>query len=126
MVNYRLLFYDFFYSFVVLYDYYFHCTLFSGIPSFHILDENLKTINDEGRGAVGADPEGKEFPWIPKPLNPLLGHTAGKVNSCATLIYLTGKHYCLSVCPPVRPCTEKRQKLFYRSLYKVDKRIKPS
>ncbi len=65
--------------------------LIAGIPSFHILDENLKTINDEGRGAVGADPEGKEFPWVPKPLNPLLGHTAGKVNSCATMIYLTGK-----------------------------------
>ena len=65
--------------------------MIAGIPSFHILDENLKTINDEGRGAVGADPEGKEFPWVPKPLNPLLGHTAGKVNSCATMIYLTGK-----------------------------------
>jgi len=31
----------------------------------------LKTITTEGRSAVGDDAEGIEFPWIPKPFNPL-------------------------------------------------------
>ena len=30
-----------------------------------------KTINDNGRGAVGADPEGVDYPWAPKPVNDL-------------------------------------------------------
>ena len=49
-------------------------------------------INDEGRGSVQGDPEGKDFPWIPKPLNPLIGQTAGKINSSATLVYFTGMY----------------------------------
>lgn len=28
-------------------------------------------INNSGRGAVGGDPEGKDFPWHPKPINDL-------------------------------------------------------
>lgn len=50
-------------------------------------------INDEGRGAIGGDPEGKDFPWTPKPLNPLIGQTAGKINSSATLVYFTGTSF---------------------------------
>jgi len=40
----------------------------SGIPNFVILDEDLRVITKEGRGAVMADPSGEEFPWIPKPV----------------------------------------------------------
>jgi nucleoredoxin len=40
----------------------------SGIPILVILDENFKVVNDNARGAVGADPEGEKFPWIPPAL----------------------------------------------------------
>ena len=43
----------------------------SGIPHLVILDENDKIITDNGRAAVSSDPEGKEFPWHPKPLEEL-------------------------------------------------------
>merc|ERR1712054_211548 len=42
-----------------------------GIPSFHIIEHDGTVINNSGRGAVGGDPEGKEFPWVPKPVNDL-------------------------------------------------------
>merc|ERR1712054_598115 len=32
-----------------------------GIPSFHIIEHDGTVINNNGRGAVGGDPEGKEF-----------------------------------------------------------------
>lgn len=41
----------------------------SGIPTFVIIGKDGKTITDEGRAAISADPEGLEFPWHPKPLN---------------------------------------------------------
>lgn len=40
-----------------------------GIPTFVILDEDMKIITANARGAVSSDPEGKEFPWEPKPVN---------------------------------------------------------
>jgi len=42
-----------------------------GIPSFHIIEHDGTVINNSGRGAVGGDPEGKDFPWHPKPINDL-------------------------------------------------------
>ena len=43
-----------------------------GIPTFVLIDaETGKTINANGRGAVGADPEGADYPWAPKPVNDL-------------------------------------------------------
>ena len=42
-----------------------------GAQTLVILDPELKTITTEGRSAVGDDAEGIEFPWIPKPFNPL-------------------------------------------------------
>lgn len=44
-----------------------------GIPSLVILDENGTVITTDGRSAVGEDPEGKDFPWRPKPLSELIG-----------------------------------------------------
>lgn len=60
-----------------------------GIPTLIILDENGKVITTNGRGAVSSDPEGKEFPWKPKPLNKLDDVTASMVNEEACLIYFT-------------------------------------
>jgi len=59
-----------------------------GIPTFVIIDPATgKTINDSGRGAVSADPQGEEFPWHPKPLNHV--DTAGSIlNEAPCLIYL--------------------------------------
>lgn len=43
-----------------------------GIPSLVLIDAATgMTINDDGRGAVAADPEGVEFPWRPKVVNDL-------------------------------------------------------
>ncbi len=55
-----------------------------GIPTFVMLDKDWSPITKSGiqflhlivtsptaRGAVMSDPEGKEFPWIPKPLGDL-------------------------------------------------------
>merc|ERR1711939_247182 len=39
-----------------------------GIPMLVVLDEERNVITTKGRGAVGADPEGAEFPWHPKPV----------------------------------------------------------
>jgi len=66
-------------------------TLFevSGIPHLVILDENDKIITDNGRSAVSADPEGKEFPWHPKPLEELNEQTAQTVNEYPCLIAFT-------------------------------------
>lgn len=57
----------------------------SGIPSFQIIDSNLKTINNDGRSAVSADKDGLEFPWHPKPLNDLSAGP-GAINDLPSLV----------------------------------------
>jgi len=59
-----------------------------GIPTFVIIDPATgKNINTSGRAAVGADPQGEDFPWHPKPLNSV--DMAGSVlNDQACLIYI--------------------------------------
>lgn len=44
-----------------------------GIPALVILDPNGGVITTDGRSMVGDDPEGKDFPWRPKPLSELIG-----------------------------------------------------
>jgi len=39
-----------------------------GIPSLVTVSASGQIITDEGREAVSADPEGHNFPWVPKPL----------------------------------------------------------
>merc|ERR1712022_52019 len=58
-----------------------------GIPSFHIIEHDGTVINNSGRGAVGGDPEGKEFPWHPKPVNDLAAGPDG-INETPSLIVL--------------------------------------
>jgi len=40
-----------------------------GIPAFVIVDAATgETVTTDARGAVGADPTGEDFPWVPKAL----------------------------------------------------------
>lgn len=66
-------------------------TLFEveGIPHLTIIDENGTVITNEGRSAVGSDPQGENFPWPPQPLEELDESTAQTVNSHACLIAFT-------------------------------------
>jgi nucleoredoxin len=57
-----------------------------GIPTLVILDENHKIITSEGRGAVSSDPEGAEFPWLPKPLNALDDSAQSVINDFPFLV----------------------------------------
>eukprot|EP01006_Ploeotia_vitrea_P054856 TRINITY_DN67928_c5_g10_i1.p2 TRINITY_DN67928_c5_g10~~TRINITY_DN67928_c5_g10_i1.p2 ORF type:complete len:426 (+),score=255.71 TRINITY_DN67928_c5_g10_i1:168-1445(+) len=69
-------------------------TLFEveGIPTFVVLDENLKVITPHGRSAVTGDSDGSAFPWKPAPIHELAPHTAGSLNSePALLVDLTGE-----------------------------------
>lgn len=61
----------------------------SGIPHLTIIDENGKVITDNGRSAVSSDPEGKEFPWHPQPIEELTESTAQTVNEHACIIAFT-------------------------------------
>ena len=58
-----------------------------------IVDENRKPITVQGRGAVNGDPDGKDFPWYPKPLNKLTGATASQINDSPSLVLFTGKGF---------------------------------
>lgn len=69
-----------------------------GIPTLVIVDENRKPITTQGRGAVNGDPDGKEFPWYPKPLNKLTGATASQINDSPSLVLFTGKNFNLTSC----------------------------
>lgn len=69
------------------------CVDSSGIPTLVIVDENRKTITVQGRGAVNSDPNGKDFPWYPKPLNKLTGATASQINDSPSLVLFTGEDY---------------------------------
>jgi len=58
-----------------------------GIPMFVLLDEDRNVITTKGRGAVGGDPEGQEFPWYPKPV-PDLSEGADGLNEETCLIVM--------------------------------------
>jgi len=62
----------------------------NGIPSFHIIEHDGTVINNGGRGAVGGDPEGAEFPWHPKPVNDLAAGPEG-INETPSVIVLMEK-----------------------------------
>jgi len=62
----------------------------SGIPSFHIIEHDGTVINNNGRGAVGGDPEGAEFPWHPKPVNDLAAGPDG-INETPSVVLLMEK-----------------------------------
>merc|ERR1711998_454231 len=59
----------------------------NGIPSLHIVEHDGTVINNSGRGAVGGDPDGADFPWHPKPVNDLSAGPEG-INETASVIVL--------------------------------------
>ena len=65
-----------------------------GIPTFIMLDPSGKIINDNARGEVSEDPEGKNFPWPapePVPLNQLNSPLVEKINENPTFVMLLDK-----------------------------------
>jgi len=61
----------------------------SGIPSFVLVDgETGDTITTGARSNVGADPEGVEFPWHPKPVVDLVVGDIGPLNEETCLCVL--------------------------------------
>lgn len=59
----------------------------SGIPMLIIMDEDGNVITSQGRSAVMVDPEGKDFPWHPKPVDVLTEMSADAINSDPCLVY---------------------------------------
>jgi len=62
-----------------------------GIPTLIILDENNKVITKEGQAAVGADPEGSNFPWHPKPFEELSEFSVSCINEQPVLLVVLGQ-----------------------------------
>jgi len=58
-----------------------------GIPSLVLLDVNGSVINKSARSAIGADPEGENFPWYPKKVNDIANSSDG-INDYPSLIIL--------------------------------------
>ncbi|KAI0215678.1 Nucleoredoxin [Lamellibrachia satsuma] len=63
-----------------------------GIPTLILLDEKNDLITTNGRTVVMKDPEGKEFPWPPKPLDQLNEVTANLLNESTCFVMFTGKY----------------------------------
>jgi nucleoredoxin len=60
------------------------------MPSLIILDEDNKIITKEGRAAVGTDPEGSKFPWIPNPFEELSEFNVSCINEQPVLLVVLG------------------------------------
>jgi len=58
-----------------------------GIPTLVMLDPSLKVLNRDGRGRVGSDPKGAEFPWAPRKVSPV-DEVVEELNSTPTLLVL--------------------------------------
>jgi len=62
-----------------------------GIPSFVLVDAQTgATINGNARGKVSSDPEGKEFPWYPKPVTDLNDGPEGINETTSLCLMLEG------------------------------------
>lgn len=64
-----------------------------GIPTFLLFDTEGNIVNKNGRDIVSSDPDGLQYPWVPKPFaeavqGPLLGHGGVDVEFAS----LTGKY----------------------------------
>jgi len=62
-----------------------------GIPTFVMLDADLNVINAGARAAVGADPEGENFPWAPKPVNNFSDDGPGDINDYPGVCVMASK-----------------------------------
>eukprot|EP00964_Phaeocystis_antarctica_P142283 scaffold107533_cov63-Phaeocystis_antarctica.AAC.4 len=62
-----------------------------GIPALVLVDGATgETINAKGRGAVGGDPEGEEFPWRPKALNDMASGADGLNDEACVCVMMEG------------------------------------
>lgn len=84
----------------------------SGIPSFVMLSPELKVIDKNARGAVAADPEGKDFPWYPKPVT--------EIDACESI------NDTPTVCLMLEGCDENTQTSMEDLLLKVSKEVRAS
>lgn len=62
-----------------------------GIPTLVLIDGKTgQIITDDGRSAIASDPEGKEFPWIPKPVQELSPMSTSLLNDpCLMLLQVS-------------------------------------
>jgi len=60
----------------------------SGIPTLILTDPSGKTLRDDMRNVIDADPKGEGFPWPRKALNSLEG-SMGTINEVPTLAIFT-------------------------------------
>jgi len=83
----------------------------SGIPTLVVLDPQGNLITDKGRSVVSSDPQGKNFPWIPKTLmEALQGNLkthSGEVSSESLKGKYFGLYFSAHWCPPCRAFTPK-------------------
>lgn len=80
-----------------------------GIPSLVILDMNGQVISKDGRSKVMSDPEGKSFPWRPKPFTDVIGDSFRRGDAVMNKDAITGKtlgiYFSAHWCPPCRGFT---------------------
>jgi len=82
-----------------------------GIPTFVLLNKDGSIISDNARGKVQSDPEGTNFPWIPKPLSQLLDtelaapSTGGATHFTDLEGKVVGLYFSAHWCPPCRGYT---------------------
>lgn len=75
----------------------------SGIPSFVVLDPDMKVVNANARGAVSEDPDGKTFPWAPKPVNSI--ENAEGINDTPSLVVMM-EHLSVEAQAPIKSAME--------------------
>jgi len=105
----------------------------NGIPSFQIISTDGKILTNEGRGAVGEDPEGAKFPaapWQKPPKKPFFESIegtkfAGKDGKEVTIEEVRKNKYLMLYfsahwCPPCRGFTPKFAEWYNNNKAKMD------
>eukprot|EP00735_Rhodelphis_limneticus_P009536 TRINITY_DN2797_c0_g1::TRINITY_DN2797_c0_g1_i2::g.27672::m.27672 TRINITY_DN2797_c0_g1::TRINITY_DN2797_c0_g1_i2::g.27672 ORF type:complete len:422 (+),score=143.17,sp/Q503L9/NXN_DANRE/39.18/1e-95,sp/Q503L9/NXN_DANRE/43.04/3e-40,Thioredoxin_8/PF13905.1/6.3e-31,Thioredoxin_8/PF13905.1/2.5e-31,Thioredoxin_8/PF13905.1/3.2e+03,AhpC-TSA/PF00578.16/1.3e-09,AhpC-TSA/PF00578.16/3.7e-13,Thioredoxin_2/PF13098.1/2e-09,Thioredoxin_2/PF13098.1/1.4e-12,Thioredoxin/PF00085.15/8.8e-06,Thioredoxin/PF00085.15/0.33, len=88
-----------------------------GIPTLVLLDSQGGVLTTDGRSTIMEDPEGKQFPWIPKKLSDLLsGNVKRNDGEEVSIDSLKGKYlgvyFSAHWCPPCRKFTPELIKTY--------------